>query len=226
MSTILLIDDDETLHELLDEYFSGYDFELEYAPTGPQGIDLLQRKAIDLILLDYMMPDMDGLEVIRRVRARRDIPIIMLTARGDDTDRIVGLEMGADDYVTKPFNPRELLARVRALLRRASRDLNSELIEIRDMVIDVEGRQVTRGGEDIELTGVEFEILLALAKRAGRVVSRDTLLSDSGRDDVYVGDRTVDVHISHLRRKLDDSIDGESRLIKTVRGVGYVMARD
>lgn len=220
----LLIDDDRKLFELLGEYLSSYDFDVTHAEDGQKGLELLEREEFDLILLDYMMPNMDGLEVIRRIRPKRDIPILMLTARGDDADRIVGLELGADDYVTKPFNPRELLARMRALLRRSSKELVSKSLVVRDIVIDVDGRAVEKAGESIDLTGIEFDILVALARRVGRVVSRDSILSATGRDDVYVGGRTVDVHISHLRRKLDDN--GESKLIKTVRGVGYVMARD
>lgn len=219
----LLIDDDHKLSELLQEYLSGFDFELTHAADGLIGLELLERDEFDIILLDYMMPNMDGLEVIRRIRPKRDIPILMLTARGDDIDRIVGLELGADDYVTKPFNPRELLARLRALLRRSSKDLMSTEVVVQDIVIDVEGRRVTKAGEPIEIAGIEFEILVVLAKRMGRVVSREAILSAAGRDDVHVGDRTVDVHISHLRKKLGDS---DSELIKTVRGVGYVIARN
>jgi len=220
---VLLIDDDHKLYELLDEYLSGYDIDLTWASDGPSGIELLGRRAFDCILLDYMMPEMDGLEVIRHVRQRRDVPIIMLTARGDDADRIVGLEMGADDYVTKPFNARELLARLRAVLRRTSKELVSDVITIRDVEIDVGARTVRRDGVPIDLTAIEFDILTALSRRPGRVVSRESILRTAGRDDVYVGDRTVDVHISHLRKKLGD---GSDELIKTVRGVGYVMAKD
>ncbi len=221
----LLIDDDEKLFELLEEYLGSYDFELTHAMNGADGLVALEKSEFDVVLLDYMMPEMDGLEVIRQIRPKRDIPILMLTARGDDADRIVGLELGADDYVTKPFNPRELLARLRALMRRSSKELVSELIEVRDIEIDIDGRIVKRAGELVDLTGIEFDILVALARRMGRVVSRDSILSASGRDGIYVGDRTVDVHISHLRRKLGDT-DSQKRLIKTVRGVGYVLARD
>jgi DNA-binding response OmpR family regulator len=149
----------------------------------------------------------------------------MLTAKGDETDRVVGLEIGADDYVAKPFSPRELLARIRAVLRRASPDVVAERIQIASIEIDVPSREVRVGGKTAELTGIEFDILLALARRAGRVVPRDALLSDAGRSDVVVGERTVDVHISHLRQKLGDD-PRLPKLIKTVRGVGYVLAKD
>ena len=220
---VLLIDDDQKLYELLDEYLGNYDIDITWACDGPAGIALLGRQQFDCILLDYMMPEMDGLEVIRHVRQRRDVPIIMLTARGDDADRIVGLEMGADDYVTKPFNARELLARLRAVLRRTSKELVSDVITVRDVEIDVGARTVHRAGEPVDLTAIEFDVLTALARRPGRVVSRESILRTAGRDDVFVGDRTVDVHISHLRKKLGEGADD---LIKTVRGVGYVMAKD
>jgi DNA-binding response OmpR family regulator len=149
----------------------------------------------------------------------------MLTAKGDETDRVVGLELGADDYVAKPFSPRELLARLRAVLRRAAPDAIAERIAIGDIAIDVQSREVRVAGKAAELTGIEFDILVALARRAGRVVPRDSLLTEAGRGDVTVGERTVDVHISHLRQKLGDD-PRSPRLIKTVRGIGYVLAKD
>jgi DNA-binding response OmpR family regulator len=146
----------------------------------------------------------------------------MLTARGDEADRVVGLELGADDYVPKPFSPRELLARLRAVLRRAQPSAVESEIVIGRVAIDVGARRVSLGGEPVELTGLEFDILLALARRPGRVVPRETLLAEAGRNDTTVNDRTVDVHVSHLRKKLDDDAK-PARLIKTVRGVGYVI---
>ena len=154
----------------------------------------------------------------------------MLTAKGDETDRVVGLELGADDYISKPFSPRELLARLRAVLRRSAGALDGspDRLTIGQVVVDVEGRQVTVGGQRVDLTALEFDLLVALAKRTGRVVPREQLLALAGRSGVVVGERTVDVHISHLRRKLgDDAVHGRApRLIKTVRGVGYVMTKD
>ncbi|MEL6179810.1 MAG: response regulator transcription factor [Myxococcota bacterium] len=222
---VLLIDDDVRLFDLLSSYLEGNGFKLSHAPNGAHGLEALKRGDFDAALVDIMMPGMDGLEVLRRVRAQRSpLPIIMLTARGDDTDRIVGLELGADDYVPKPFNPRELLARLRAVLRRSGPGMVAEQIEVQDVNIDLGTREVRRGEASIVLTGLEFDILVALAQRAGRVVTRDGLLAAAGRDDVFVGDRTVDVHISHLRQKLGDDPRSPT-LIKTVRGVGYMMTR-
>ena len=222
---VLLIDDDQRLHELLESYLSTNGCSVAHAVDGARGLAALEQGAYDVVLLDVMMPGMDGLEVARRIRGRSNVPIVMLTAKGDETDRIVGLELGADDYLPKPFSPRELLARMRAVLRRARPDVVAEKIAVAGVVIDVPAREVKKGDAAIELTGIEFDILLALARRAGRVVPRDALLTEAGRGDVVVGERTVDVHISHLRQKLGDDPKSPS-LIKTVRGVGYVFAKD
>ncbi len=222
---ILLIDDDTRLHDLLTSYLESHDMALTCASDGYQGLAAFSREAFDAVLVDIMMPGIDGLEVLRRLRSRGATPVIMLTARGDDTDRIIGLEMGADDYVPKPFNPRELLARLRAVLRRARSTMTVERLQIQNVLIDMGTREVTRDGESVVLTAAEFDILVALARRAGRVVTREALLEAAGRGDVFVGDRTVDVHISHLRQKLGDP-PRSPRLIKTVRGVGYVMAKE
>lgn len=219
----LLIDDDRRLHELLSGYLAASGVTLDYAPDGRAGLLRLEADAFDVVLLDVMMPGMDGLEVVKRIRTKSKVPVIMLTARGDETDRVVGLELGADDYVSKPFGPRELLARIRAVLRRASPEAVSEQLRVGPLEIDVPGRVVKVGGLPADLTGLEFDILLALVRRAGRVVPREALLSEAGRSDVVVGERTVDVHISHLRQKLGDD---PPKLIKTVRGVGYVLAKD
>jgi DNA-binding response OmpR family regulator len=220
---VLCIDDDRRLYELLASFLAPNGVTLVHAPDGAQGLAALERDVIDAVLLDVMMPGMDGLEVCKRIRQTKQVPIIMLTARGDEADRVVGLELGADDYVPKPFSPRELLARLRAVLRRAQPSAAAAEIVIGRVAIDVGARQVRVGTQPAELTGLEFDILLALARRPGRVVPRETLLAEAGRDDVTVNDRTVDVHVSHLRRKLGD--DSKSpRLIKTVRGVGYVLA--
>ncbi len=222
---VLLIDDDMRLHELLASYLDSNGFEVAWAPDGPRGLAALAANAFDLVLLDLMMPGMDGLEVCRRIRQHSRIPVLMLTARGDETDRVVGLEIGADDYLPKPFGPRELLARMRALLRRANPDGAMDQIRAGDIVIDVPGRRVTLAGKPLELTGVEFDILVALARRAGRVVPREALLSEAGRADVTVNERTVDVHISHLRQKLGDDRRSPRR-IKTIRGAGYVLVKE
>jgi len=221
----LLIDDDAKLSELLVSYLGPHGFLVDHAPDGGRGLAMLESGAYDLVLLDVMMPGMDGLEVCKRIRLKSRVPVVMLTARGDETDRVVGLELGADDYVSKPFSPRELLARMRAVLRRAMPEASSERLLVGDLSIDVEGRRIAVAGRALELTGLEFDLLVALARRAGRVVPRDAILELAGRSDVVVGERTVDVHISHLRAKLGDDSRTPQR-IKTVRGVGYMLAKD
>lgn len=220
---VLLIDDDAKLFELLQSYLGPNGVHLTNAPDGTKGLQLLDTQVFDAVLLDVMMPGIDGLEVCRRIRAKSNVPVIMLTARGDETDRVVGLEIGADDYLPKPFSPRELLARMRAVLRRASPEAVSEKLTLANIQIDVGKREVRLDNGLVDLTGLEFDILVALVRRAGRVISRDALLSEAGRGDVVVSERTVDVHISHLRSKLGDE---QQKLIKTVRGVGYVLSRD
>jgi DNA-binding response OmpR family regulator len=170
-----------------------------------------------------MMPGLDGLAVLRKIReAGHRVPVIMLTARGDEADRVVGLELGADDYVAKPFSPRELLARLRAVLRRAAPDSVAEKLSAAGITVDISAREAWVDGTPVELTGLEIDLLTALLRRAGRVVPRSALLELAGRGDITVGERAVDVHISRLRKKLGD--DAAAR-IRTVRGVGYVLAR-
>ena len=218
-----MIDDDVRLPDLLRSYLEQNGVALSHAPDGARGLVMLEQGAYDAVLLDVMMPGMDGLEVCRKIRSKSNVPVIMLTARGDETDRVVGLELGADDYVGKPFSPRELLARLRAVLRRSRPEVMSEQLSTGEITVDVPSRIATLKGAPLDLTGIEFDILVALVRRAGRVVPRDALLSEAGRSDVIVGERTVDVHISHLRQKLSDD---PPRLIKTVRGVGYVLTKD
>jgi DNA-binding response OmpR family regulator len=220
---VLCIDDDVRLFELLAAYLGPNGVSLTHAPDGAKGLAALGADVFDAVLLDVMMPGMDGLTVCRRIRETSGVPILMLTARGDEADRVVGLELGADDYIPKPFSPRELLARLRAVLRRVQPTAEAKQIVVGRLSIDVEARQVRVGAAAAELTGLEFDILLALARRPGRVVPRETLLGEAGRQDVTVSDRTVDVHVSHLRRKLGDD-SKTPRLIKTVRGVGYVLS--
>jgi DNA-binding response OmpR family regulator len=211
---VLLIDDDARLHELLTRYMGPHDVIVEHAPDGGAGLAALEAGGFDAVLLDVMMPGMSGLEVLRRIRERNAVPVLMLTARGDETDRVVGLEMGADDYVPKPFAPRELLARLRAILRRVSPQVEAQRLSAGGVVLDVERREVSYEGNAVSLTGLEFDLLTELLRRAGRVVPRHALLEAIGRG--TVGERTVDVHISSLRKKLSED------LIETVRGVGYV----
>ncbi len=222
---VLLVDDDVRLHELLTSYLEQNGVVVVKAFDGLSGLRELENGAFDAVLLDVMMPGIDGLEVCRRIRQKSRIPVIMLTAKGDETDRVVGLELGADDYVSKPFSPRELLARLRAVLRRSTPETVAERLVVGDLTLEPASREVRLGGQPIELTGIEFDILHALARRAGRVVPREALLDEAGRGDVSVGERTVDVHISHLRQKLRDDPKSPKR-IKTVRGIGYVLAKD
>ena len=222
---VLIIDDDVRLHELLASYLDQNGIHVTVAADGQKGLAALDGTVFDAVLLDVMMPGMDGLEVCKRIRAKSTIPVIMLTAKGDETDRVVGLELGADDYIPKPFSPRELLARLRAVLRRAKPETVAEKLVVSDISIDTQTREVVVAGKRADLTGIEFDILLALARRAGRVVPREALLSEAGRGDVTVAERTVDVHISHLRQKLGDD-PRAPRTIKTVRGIGYVLTKD
>jgi DNA-binding response OmpR family regulator len=221
---LLLIDDDARLAELLREYLSPQDVALVHAGGGQAGLAALAGGGFDAVLLDVMMPGLDGLAVLRRIRDGGDrVPVLMLTARGDEADRVVGLELGADDYVGKPFSPRELLARVRAVLRRAAPTTVDERLAAGGIAVNTGSREVIVDGARIELTAIEFDLLVTLLRRAGRVVPRAALLELSGRADSTVGERTVDVHISRLRKKLGD--DGGDR-IQTVRGVGYVLVRE
>ena len=220
---VLLIDDDARLAELLDDNLRPQGVSLVHAGGGQAGLAQLQGGGFDAILLDVMMPGLDGLAVLRTLRgAGHRVPVIMLTARGDEADRVVGLELGADDYVAKPFSPRELLARLRAVLRRAQPETMSEKLSSAGITVDTGSREAWVDGKPIELTGLEIDLLVALLRRAGRVVPRAALLELAGRGDVTVGERAVDVHISRLRKKLGD--DPPVR-IRTVRGVGYVLAR-
>jgi two-component system OmpR family response regulator len=221
----LLIDDDARIGEHLATYLGPHGVELSQARDGVSGLERLREGGFDVVLLDLTMPGMDGLEVCRRIRESSRIPILMLTARGDETDRVVGLELGADDYLPKPYSPRELLARMRAVLRRAQPDVTSETLRVADLEIDAGARRATLAGNELLLTGLELDLLLALARRAGRVVPREALLELAGRADTAVGERTVDVHISHLRAKLGDD-SRQPRRIRTVRGVGYMLSRE
>ncbi len=223
---ILLVDDDTELADLLREYFGGHEVTLDVAADGDGGIAKLADGAFDAVLLDVMLPGEDGFAVCRRIRETSDVPIIMLTARGNDDDRIVGLDLGADDYVPKPFNPRELLSRLRAVLRRTKSMEVASRIVVGDLVIDVPAQKVSLGAvNDLALTSFEFRLLVELARRAGRIVRRSELASalDFGEYDPSV-DRSLDVHISHLRSKLQDDARDPKR-IRTVRGVGYVLVR-
>lgn len=229
----LLVDDDSELARLLTSFLGSHGVMLEHAVDGAKGLEVLTSQPLpDIVLLDVMLPGIDGFEVCRRIRARHDVPVVMLTARGEDADRVTGLDIGADDYVPKPFNPRELLARMRAILRRAQpRAAASRAgdgpgrIEVGDLVVDAAGHRAQLAGVDLELTSFELRVLVELARRAGETVTREELaaavLPKGGRYDPSV-DRSLDVHVSHLRHKLGES---GSKRIRTVRGVGYALVR-
>ena len=220
---VLLIDDDARLAELLGGYLTPQGVAMVHAGGGQAGLGALAGGGFDAIVLDVMMPGMDGLAVLRKIRdGGHRIPVLMLTARGDEADRVVGLELGADDYIAKPFSPRELLARLRAVLRRTQPDTSAEKLSSAGITVDTGSREAWVDGNPVELTGLEIDLLTALLRRAGRVVPRAALLELAGRGDVSVGERAVDVHISRLRKKLGD--DPPTR-IRTVRGVGYVLSR-
>lgn len=217
-ATILVVDDEPNITQLLKLYLSRSGFQVETAATGEEALRKTRALRPDLIVLDLKLPDIDGLEVCRRVRAESDIPLIMLTARDEDIDKVVGLEMGADDYITKPFNPREVLARVRAVLRRAEgRRRTDGPIRVGDLVIDPNRREAFVGDRPMQLRAKEFDLLAALARNAGIVLDRDRLLNQVWGYDFSGDTRTVDVHIAWLRQKLA----GSQVEIQTVRGAGY-----
>jgi DNA-binding response OmpR family regulator len=222
---VLVVDDEPKIVEVVGDYLRSAGFSVTTAADGERAVALARARLPDLVVLDLGLPGLDGLDVARELRGTSPVPIIMLTARGEEADRVLGLELGADDYLVKPFSPRELLARLRAVLRRSAPGAVSEKLAVCDVQVDVGTRLVTVEGKAVDLTGLEFDILVALMRRAGRVIPRDALLAEAGRSDVVVGERTVDVHISHLRAKLGDDPRAPRR-IKTVRGVGYVLSRE
>ena len=227
MTRVLIIDDDVDLCELVTEYLTGEGFEVAAVHEGPSGVARCLESKPELVILDVMLPGLGGFEVLSRIREQSKVPVIMLTARGEDVDRIVGLEMGADDYLAKPFNPRELVARIRAILRRTtgeSPDEESAVYSVGDLHLDLGAREVRCGGRTVELTGTEFIILETLVRGAGSIVSRDELSREALGRRSSAFDRSLDVHLSNLRRKLGPSPDGGER-IKTVRGVGYVYVK-
>ncbi len=217
---ILIIDDDKKLNALLTEYLQKAGFQVASAVDPQGGMKALRRANPDLIILDIMLPEKDGFTVCKDIRKEYNIPIIMLTARGDVTDRIVGLEMGADDYLPKPFEPRELLARIQSVLRRSTRTEKKEVITFHGLSVDLKRQTISVDGTLRELTTTEFKILSLLIKHPGRVFSRDTLVDSLRGIEWEAYDRSVDVLISRLRQKLDDRAK-EPRFIKTVHGSGY-----
>jgi two-component system, OmpR family, response regulator CpxR len=229
MDQILIIDDDVTLCELVTEYLTPLGFAIESVHRGDTGAERALAGNFSLVVLDVMLPGLNGFEVLRHIRADSKVPVLMLTARGDDVDRIVGLEIGADDYLPKPFNPRELVARIRAILRRtqASEPADQSIakqLSVGDVELDGGTRTVYRGGALMELTAVEFDLLENLLRAAGQIVTREELSKEVLGRNASPFDRSIDMHISNLRKKLGHQAAGRER-IKTVRGVGYIYAQ-
>ncbi len=231
-ATVLIIDDDTRLSAMLADYLSSAGFTVRTAATGRLGLDDIARTPPDAVILDVMLPDLDGFEICRRIRAASNLPILMLTAKGEETDRIVGLELGADDYLPKPFSPRELVARLKAVLRRSQpsqqQPFNHEpslgKLNFGELEIDRDARSVALKGQDCQLTGHQFDLILALAENPGRVLSRERLMELTKGEDLEAFDRSIDVHISRIRQAIEDD-PRHPRRILTVRGTGYVFAR-
>jgi DNA-binding response OmpR family regulator len=221
---ILLIDDDARLAAMVSEYLGAAGYRVTIASNGLHGLEQLGSAPFDALVLDLSLPDMDGLEVCRRLRARSEVPVLMLTARGDAMDRVVGLEIGADDYLPKPFEPRELLARIKALLRRANRQAKDSLLRFGRLEIDRDARTVRVEGNERAITSFQFALLVALAENAGRVLSRDALMDLLRGEKLEAFDRSIDVHVSRIRAAIEDDPKKPRRII-TVRGTGYVFAR-
>ncbi|MGQ9631563.1 MAG: response regulator transcription factor [bacterium] len=225
MQKVLIIDDDRKLAHLIKGYLERSGYSVETAYDGKSGLESVEREAPDIVILDLMLPGLDGLEVCRRIRKDSGIPILILTARGEEADRVVGLELGADDYLTKPFSLRELVARIRAVLRRSSTASGTEAssrntLRVGDLLIDRAKRELKVRGEAVELTATEFELLWYMASHPGRVFTREDLLDGVLNRSFTAFDRSVDMHISHLRQKIEDD-PKYPRYIKTVWGVGY-----
>lgn len=225
MGKILIIDDDEELCELVSEYLTVEGFEVESVNDGETGLETALEGKHDLVILDVMLPKKNGFDVLRELRLESKIPVLMLTARGEDMERIVGLEIGADDYLPKPFNPRELVARLRAIMRRIKApeipEGSPEKITVEDLEVSLVGRYAQLGGEKLGLTAVEFDLLVALVEKAGKIVKKEDLSQQVLERELSPFDRSLDMHISNLRKKLGKRENGEDR-IKTIRSVGYI----
>lgn len=224
---ILVVDDNPKITEALSAYLTAEGFDVEVAADGPGAIASVDRQVPDLALLDVMLPGVDGIELTRRFQREHDLPVILVTARTDEIDRLIGLEVGADDYVSKPFSPREVVARVKAVLRRVERGCEQEDVEtirVGDLEVDPAGRSVRVGSEPVELTRTEFDMLATLAAHPGRVYTRMQLM-EAAQGDAYDGyERTVDAHVKNIRRKLGDD-PRAPRFVQTVIGVGYKLER-
>ncbi|MEH3144682.1 MAG: response regulator transcription factor [Methylobacterium frigidaeris] len=221
---LLIVDDDRRLAAMVSEYLTGEGYAVTARFTAGDGQEALRRETFDAVILDVMLPDIDGFETCRRIRTHSTVPILMLTAKGDDTDRIIGLEIGADDYLPKPFNPRELLARLRAILRRQRAPEAAAPLDFGRLQIDPGSRSVLIDGVERRLTSHQFDLLLAFASHAGRVLSRERLMDLVRGEDFDAFDRSIDVHVSRLRAAIEDDPRHPRRLL-TIRGAGYVFAR-
>ena len=221
---ILLVDDDAELCTLLSQFLRREGYAVEYENEGHRGLEKALQPDVALVVLDVMLPGLDGFAILRRLREQSKVPVIMLTARGEDVDRIIGLELGADDYLPKPFNPRELIARIRAIVRRYEARpaaAGSPRLELNGVALDPGSREVVSRGRAVDLTTFEFDILEMLMRNAGRVLSRDALMENFYNRKSTPFDRSIDMHISHLRKKLEHG----DTLIKTIRGIGYQFCR-
>src|SRR5688572_19594294 len=222
---VLLVEDDARLAGMVADYLGEAGIRSAIAGTGREAQRLLKRDAFDAVILDLMLPDTDGLDLCKHIRAESTIPLLMLTARGDPLDRVVGLELGADDYLPKPFEPRELLARLRAILRRRQAPRSSEVLRFGRLEIDKGAREVRVDGQRKTMTGHQFALLLTLAERAGRVLSREALMDLTKGESLEDFDRSIDVHISRLRAAIEDDPKRPRRIL-TLRGAGYVFAKE
>ncbi|MEP2978444.1 MAG: response regulator transcription factor [Lentilitoribacter sp.] len=222
--SILLIEDDNRLADMVSDYLQSNGYDVKIAPNGADGIQLEDEEKFDVIILDLMLPDMDGLDICRVIKARSDVPIIMLTAKGDPMDRVVGLELGADDYMGKPFEPRELLARIKAVMRRGqTKTATTKTLQFGRLEIDPDAMNCSLDNKICELTSHQFTLLHTLAESAGRVLSRDTLIDRLKGQEFDAFDRSIDVHISRIRNQIEDDPKHPKRIL-TIRGAGYVFA--
>lgn len=226
MNRILIIDDDEELCELVSEYLTEEGFQVEAFYDGESGLEKALKNENDLVILDVMLPKKNGFDVLCELRLKSKIPVLMLTARGDDTERIVGLETGADDYLAKPFNPRELVARLRAILRRTenlsnSKQIDADKIQVDEVEIQMSARSAKKSGAELSLTSVEFDLLTMLLRDAGKIIKKEDLSEKVLERKLSPYDRSLDMHVSNLRKKLGERKDGTD-YIKTIRSVGYI----
>ena len=221
--TVLIVEDEHSIGALIRSYLSRDGYGVVWVRSGEEALVELVRHSVRIVVLDIGLPGMDGFEVCRQIRSRSSVPILIVTARDEEPDRVAGLELGADDYITKPFSPRELVARVKAILRRAEPAPSDPVLTLGDIVVDLQGREVSVGGEPVELARKEFDLLALLMREAGAVVSRERIIEEVWETNWFGSTKTLDVHVSALRKKLDDD-PSSSRYLHTVRGVGFRFA--